>query len=370
MHILQQYLHAIGSFNSLLLGIILLIGRGPLNSNKLLAAWCFLLSIYTATPLVLFNSESVFPFYLVGWSLWAPATFGALLYLYLASSIKERRFQLRDLVFFTPFIACLLLNIDFLIATEEEINRFRAVGAEFGFSRLISQIIVFGQAFFFIGLSVKMVTSINKQASANFTSFNPQIFNILAFILFLHLGMWILELSSTLVGGSFGLTMLSDMAFVLFICFLSLFHWKSPKYFIIEEINSIDEIKQKSSDSSPELDEDARQAVFEEIKAYMENHQPYLDSDMNLPAFAEQLGLSKHLISEVINKEGGKNFHGFVNEYRINQVCSLLKSEPGHIKILDIALANGFSSKSTFNNVFKLLVGKTPSQYRNEVKQL
>jgi transcriptional regulator GlxA family with amidase domain len=38
-----------------------------------------------------------------------------------------------------------------------------------------------------------------------------------------------------------------------------------------------------------------------------------------------------------------------------------------HYSMLGIAFECGFSSKSTFNSVFKQITGKTPSEYKNTI---
>jgi len=81
---------------------------------------------------------------------------------------------------------------------------------------------------------------------------------------------------------------------------------------------------------------------------------------------AETVGISTHHLSEVLNQHEGKNFYQFVNEYRINYVCEQLKMDK-NIKILDLAMSAGFSSKSTFNAVFKQFTQHTPSQYRQQL---
>ena len=88
---------------------------------------------------------------------------------------------------------------------------------------------------------------------------------------------------------------------------------------------------------------------------------------MSLLSLSNDVGINRNLISETHNKKANKNFYRFVNEYRIKMVCRLLKSRSDDKKIMDIAFENGFSSKSTFNNIFNLIVRVTPSQFtKNE----
>ncbi|MEL4308005.1 AraC family transcriptional regulator [Joostella sp. CR20] len=62
----------------------------------------------------------------------------------------------------------------------------------------------------------------------------------------------------------------------------------------------------------------------------------------------------------------GKTFTHFVNEYRLVHASKLLAEKP--IGITDICFESGFNNFSYFNKSFKKFTGKTPSQYRNELK--
>ncbi|WP_109020007.1 AraC family transcriptional regulator [Leptospira kobayashii] len=97
----------------------------------------------------------------------------------------------------------------------------------------------------------------------------------------------------------------------------------------------------------------------------MEKEKLYKEEDLNLANLAEELGLTPHQLSELINKEMGKNFSIFVNEYRIKEACELLQSEPQR-SILDIGYEVGFRSKTAFLRAFLKQTGLTPSEYREK----
>ncbi len=62
----------------------------------------------------------------------------------------------------------------------------------------------------------------------------------------------------------------------------------------------------------------------------------------------------------------GKTFTRFVNEYRLVHASKLLAEKP--MGITDICFESGFNNFSYFNKSFKEFTGKTPSEYRNELK--
>ncbi|UOB16628.1 helix-turn-helix domain-containing protein [Abyssalbus ytuae] len=118
----------------------------------------------------------------------------------------------------------------------------------------------------------------------------------------------------------------------------------------------------KSSLSKEEQEKYVRQIVD-----YMEKEQPYLDHEMKQSALAESLDMSVHLFSEVLNVCFEKNFNNFMNLYRVDKAKQLIK-DPAYSnhKILAIGYEAGFPSKTSFNRVFKQLVGQTPSEYRQQ----
>lgn len=101
------------------------------------------------------------------------------------------------------------------------------------------------------------------------------------------------------------------------------------------------------------------------VRRLMDERHPYLDSTISLESLAQQLSLPERTLSRILNQHFGKNFFEFINGYRIERAKQLL-SDPDSPEqtILQVMEASGFTSKSTFNAIFKKQVGQTPSQYR------
>jgi AraC-like DNA-binding protein len=107
--------------------------------------------------------------------------------------------------------------------------------------------------------------------------------------------------------------------------------------------------------------------VKNKLLEYFEINQPYLDNKITLPKLANQLGISHHLLSEVINKTCNENFFQFVNRYRVEFATRLLKDKKyAHFTIEAIGYEVGFNSKTTFNTTFKKIKGKSPSEFQKE----
>lgn len=103
---------------------------------------------------------------------------------------------------------------------------------------------------------------------------------------------------------------------------------------------------------------------LQKILTLMENEKLYLQNDIRISDLADRLGESSNHVSQIINSRMKKNFHDFINEYRVTEAKRLLAG-PGikTMTILGLATAAGFNSKSTFNKTFKGHTGMTPSEY-------
>jgi AraC-like DNA-binding protein len=95
----------------------------------------------------------------------------------------------------------------------------------------------------------------------------------------------------------------------------------------------------------------------------MADERPWLEPELTLNELAQRLRTHPALLSKVINAGCGQNFNDFVNTYRVQEARRKL-ADPrfGHYSLVGVALESGFNSKSTFNRVFKKLLGQAPSE--------
>ncbi len=105
--------------------------------------------------------------------------------------------------------------------------------------------------------------------------------------------------------------------------------------------------------------------VVEHLTQLMQQDKLYRLETINLSIVAEQLGLSSHQLSELINTEYQLGFSKFIRQFRIDEAKILLIEEP-KASILSIGLSVGFSSQSNFYSAFRDIVGITPGQYREQ----
>jgi len=103
---------------------------------------------------------------------------------------------------------------------------------------------------------------------------------------------------------------------------------------------------------------------------WMAKQKPYTEPAFTLPQLAQQVNLSTHKLSYVINKGFGENFFQWVNRYRVEESKRLL-SDPSkqHLNILQLGYEAGFNSKTVFNTSFKRQTGLSPSAFQRQQQQ-
>ncbi len=89
-------------------------------------------------------------------------------------------------------------------------------------------------------------------------------------------------------------------------------------------------------------------------------------SDISREGLAAAVGMNYNYMSRLFKIYTGKKLNEYIHELRIEDSVRKLKDK--NARIIDIALSVGFESLVTFNRAFKKIMGKTPSEYRNQLK--
>lgn len=104
-------------------------------------------------------------------------------------------------------------------------------------------------------------------------------------------------------------------------------------------------------------------AVLAKLDALMKKDRLYTLETLTLGLLAEQLALSPHQLSELINTEFQQGFSRYIRQHRIDEAKKRLLAEP-NASVLSIGLSVGFSTQSNFYSAFRDIVGMAPGQYR------
>jgi AraC-like DNA-binding protein len=364
----------IGIAQTLFSGIIIALKKPRTIANQILAAW---LLIICAEMIIMLINETWFELYTIKI---LPYTYGPMLLLYAKWITTENpKFNLRYLWHFAPFFV-------FLIASLVYIDE-RVMDGTHGYlviDRFVSFRIVYGITFFISITAYSVATFVvihrHQKRLKQLVSFSSEKITL----------QWLLGLSITFYTGyvvmfifggidilvgfmPFNPYELSFISLTLLTFLFGVFGFHQPSIF--EEVvwyNGHEELPDLESGIEPDSKKYQKSGLRQEdvadlvnkIRKYMVIKKPFLDRELNIYDLSDQLRISRHTLSEVINEHMGMNFYNLVNEYRVKEVKERMKSDKyRQLTILAIAYDSGFNSKSSFNTIFKEKTGQTPSEY-------
>lgn len=121
--------------------------------------------------------------------------------------------------------------------------------------------------------------------------------------------------------------------------------------------------------ATPEPTSELKKIILD-LQLLMQRDRLYLDPVLRLKTVAERIPCTPQKLSAALNGVLKKNFYDFVNEYRVLEVQKKL-ADPVYRQwtLTAVAYECGFNSKSTYNEIFKKMTGKTPKEYRNSAKK-
>ena len=370
----------IGIFTSLFFFILLLNKKNKSLPDGILSIWMLVISIHLTSYYI--YSEGYWDIYphLIGVTVPFPFFYGPLLYLYVDYSIKDdHRLRKQDYLHFLPIVLTYLYMCRFYFFYSAEEKRLVDKGLidDFGTFSNILVVAIIVSAITYAIFSYRLLNKYKRLIENNFS--NTERINLnwlrsfiwgVALIFFTVI---IVLVSRDVIGITYPFN--ADFIFYSMIVFAIL----SLGYFGIrhENIftdNVVIEIEEKSETGSrvkyqkSSLREDQAQEYYQKLISHMKVEKPFLESKFTLPQLADQLELNPNYISQVINEKLNQNFYDFINKYRIEEFKRRLKTKTAsNYTLLAHGLESGFSSKSSFNEVFKKFTGQTPSEYNREL---
>jgi AraC-like DNA-binding protein len=224
---------------------------------------------------------------------------------------------------------------------------------------------LYAQVTVYILGAVRELLRHRRRIAANLSDLSGQSLNWLNVLVITFLALWLLDcyivvsdaLNHRTTVTSYRLLMLAESGWVILVAFMAL---RQPD---ILHRQLLVEPQRKYQNSA--LSEDASRELCNSLDALMHSEKPYLDNGLTLPQLARRLGVTPHLLSQLLNDSLGCNFYEFINRARVRQAQLMLKdSEYGEMAIVDIAFQSGFNNKNSFNKAFRKFTSLTPSEYR------
>jgi len=121
-----------------------------------------------------------------------------------------------------------------------------------------------------------------------------------------------------------------------------------------KEIAAIIENTKKARDSRMDL-------YFERISSCIKEN---YNKNLSVEQICAEVRLSPTYVNQILKKYSGRSFVQYVNDYRIELSCELIRNPD--IRIKDISEKLGFSSAKYFIKLFKDAKGFTPGEYRKQ----
>lgn len=103
--------------------------------------------------------------------------------------------------------------------------------------------------------------------------------------------------------------------------------------------------------------------ALEQLNTLLTSGKLYQDEDLSLARLAEEMQLSSHQLSELINTQFGLSFSRLVRRHRVAAAKQMLIDEP-RASVLAVGMSVGFGSQSSFYLAFKDEVGVVPGEFR------
>ncbi len=385
-----------GFFLSLMLA---LLKRGNRQANRILAALVFVISVALASTLLLYPAVYTAVPYLIRISDPMRLLFAPLIFLYVVS-LTGGQVNKRSLLHFTPFALYVLYLIPtfYVLPFAERISFITEAQAGKSFSY---NVYLVARALYFVlylGLSFRVLRQYSSRIQDLFSSVERINFSWLRNVLVAMAIWWVPQFITTLspffgylnlpvvnmIIGFLGALWMYLLGYVAFLKADPFVNVTSP----IVPMSATQAAQLAAQHEQYEQHErailnisrqgfDARESasvspesaiLLEQFKLFMETEKPFLDSELNLQKLSEQIGVPAYRLSQMMNSHLHQNFFDVINQYRVEEWKRLMSEGPTSGTIQELAFQVGFNSKSSFNTAFKKHTGRTPSEYRAELR--
>jgi len=105
--------------------------------------------------------------------------------------------------------------------------------------------------------------------------------------------------------------------------------------------------------------------ILENITLEFASKHYFSNNLASLSDLAKKIGESPHHVSQVINEKLNQSFFELLASYRVEEAKRVLADKTkNNLTVEEVSEIVGYNSKAAFNNAFKRLTDKTPSEYR------
>ncbi len=280
--------------------------------------------------------------------------FGPLHYLYLLA-LHGEKFTKRQLWHYFPFVAIIIMQTLVYTAIGRDGNQLWGLTrSQINTLFIVMQLLHLSIYGFLIAKTIS--TKINADKTKNY--------GWSRLLLYCYLGYCLSYLSYYVLVWTNHLAVEHDYAISLM---MSIFIYIIGYYGFLKPEVLIGNVPQEKYTKSS-LSQSASKALLQKLLNHMQQAKPFIDSELKLGDLAQQVGITPHHLSQLINENRNQNFSDFINYHRINHAKTLIKTQGNNgEKLINIAYDSGFNNKVSFNSAFKKFTGCSPSHYRNKI---
>lgn len=368
-------LSLLGAAHGVVLALALVgVKRGNAVANRLLAALVLTVSVFIFGAVVRTTGYGFEYPHLT--RIHDPFAFlaGPLLYLYLRSLATGRgAFRMKALLHFVPFLLCALYLLPyFLLGTQQKLQVLLAEYNAEGLGRwyYVRSALVIAHFLVYLVMAVRLLVRYSRGACGRGAGFDAGVLSQARFLVVsaaVLCGLGVLRYALDRTARTNLLIPFGVSVMVYGLGYMRLRHAEpadaSEAGAAVEEETAAAEPTPKYLKST--LTHERSERHLKRLLHLMETEKPYTDGELSLQKLAGRLPIPAQHLSQTINERLNQSFSDFVNGYRVEEFKRrLLDPALSHYSILAIAEDVGFSSKSSFNSVFKKHTGMTPSEFR------
>ncbi len=353
-------------------GILVFLTKRPGHlSFTLLTVWMVVIAVFMGASLLPFQvveyfKPGIFPLMFLT---------GPLLYLYVGSlTIEDFRLKPSHFLHLVPFLLVAIhrstIQVVPISSSPDLIENPNYLFNKVYYSLLI----VSAFTYWFLGL--QLIIKHRKKMPLYFSNYSSKnSLNWLGFVLSLFLFVFIASFFSFFINIIFGLGIVQyttlNLNLTVFTFIMVYFGINQSAIYSGDQANSkatyqvvaTGESEAKSVGAT--LPDEQMEELSLLVTNYLVNKKPYRNPDYNLQMLADDLAISRHKLSHVINTGQKKNFYKFINEFRVEEAKKML-ADPSydHYSVLGVAMDCGFNAKTSFNRIFKEETGLTPTEFK------
>jgi AraC-like DNA-binding protein len=376
----MKIIFLIAAFNAIFFTVLLLQKKPRAVHDNILIFWLIFLGLYIGVY-SFFSHELFTHFHLLSISLLSLLMLqGPLLYFYILTLVSDKRkIYKKDIFHFLPFILfnLYLLTASFIPGISEKLDIEKLSPKDnppylFLFFLILT---AFSGTVYFL-LTFKLFRKLDINIFNNFSNSTNVDLDWLRKLVLIFGVVWTALISVTVIHHvfhMFSMVFCTDGLFLslsVFVILIGYYGLKQKVIFTSENIILAEDITVTPTKySGSRLNNLEAKQYSEKLNKHMELSQPYLNPDLTLPQLANEIDISTHSLSQVINDHFKLNFFDFINQYRVEAFKEkVVNPKYESFSLLGIAFDCGFNSKSAFNRIFKKSTGLTPSQYKEASK--